>query len=248
MILLTPSFFLFVGIAFFLLVVYALLWQQVLKRVPLSIAYSNKGVTLLWGLLWGFVFFRESAILSKWNTYLGIFLVLVGIFLIVSRVARKSEQVTSLLMIKAKDLILLNVLFLIYSFVAVCQKFAFNTGPSTNASLVDPVYALVFAVSVLLASFSQLLLKKSALKDYGSFWREYLNWRVILAYVLLFISLIATVFAYRGVPLSLGAVFESLGYVYILILSSIVMKERVTFQKVTGNILIVAGVLVATLF
>ncbi|MDP2891673.1 MAG: hypothetical protein Q8O09_00865, partial [Bacillota bacterium] len=51
----SAQFFLFIGIAFVLLAVYALLWQQVLKRVPLSVAYSNKGITLLWGLLWGFV-------------------------------------------------------------------------------------------------------------------------------------------------------------------------------------------------
>jgi drug/metabolite transporter (DMT)-like permease len=56
------------------------MWQQVLKRVPLSVAYSNKGVTLLWLLLWGFVFFQE---VPKWNNFLGIGLAFIGIILIV---------------------------------------------------------------------------------------------------------------------------------------------------------------------
>jgi drug/metabolite transporter (DMT)-like permease len=47
------------GLAFFLLFVYALLWQQILKRISLTAAFSNKGVVVMWGMLWGVLFFQE---------------------------------------------------------------------------------------------------------------------------------------------------------------------------------------------
>jgi drug/metabolite transporter (DMT)-like permease len=109
-------------------------------------------------------------------------------------------------------------------------------------------YVLIFAGSVLIASVAQLLLKFAAMKKYSSFWREYLNWRVILSYGLLFGSLILTSWAYTGVPLKVGAVVESLGYVYILILSTIFVHERITLRKIIGNLFIIAGVVVSAAF
>ena len=42
-----------------LLGAYALGWQQVIKRLPLTTAYANKAVTVVWGLLAGMLFFGE---------------------------------------------------------------------------------------------------------------------------------------------------------------------------------------------
>ena len=39
---------------------YALLWQQVIKRFDLSVAYANRSMTLLWSLVWAVVFFHEG--------------------------------------------------------------------------------------------------------------------------------------------------------------------------------------------
>ena len=38
---------------------YSILWQQVLKHFTLVKAYSNKGVVVIWNLLWAVVFFQE---------------------------------------------------------------------------------------------------------------------------------------------------------------------------------------------
>jgi drug/metabolite transporter (DMT)-like permease len=54
------KFILYGGIVFFILAVYALLWQQILKRFPLVTAYSNKGVVIIWNLLWAVIFFSET--------------------------------------------------------------------------------------------------------------------------------------------------------------------------------------------
>ena len=39
---------------------YAIGWQQIIKRMPLGAAYVNKAATVLWGLIWGLLIFRES--------------------------------------------------------------------------------------------------------------------------------------------------------------------------------------------
>lgn len=63
------------------LVVYAFVWQQVLRRLPLITAFANKGITIIWGLLWGAVFFGETISLTM---LLGAALVFIGILLVVS--------------------------------------------------------------------------------------------------------------------------------------------------------------------
>lgn len=52
----------FLGLAgiFLALAVYAFFWQKVLKKVDLSIAYSNKAIGLLWTLLWAPGMFGEK--------------------------------------------------------------------------------------------------------------------------------------------------------------------------------------------
>ena len=39
--------------------IYALLWQQILKKIPLTNAFVNKSATLIWSLIWGISFFNE---------------------------------------------------------------------------------------------------------------------------------------------------------------------------------------------
>ncbi|MBR6356558.1 MAG: transporter, partial [Lachnospiraceae bacterium] len=42
---LSGRFLLFYGIVLFLLAVYAVAWQQIIKRLPLTMAYANKAVS-----------------------------------------------------------------------------------------------------------------------------------------------------------------------------------------------------------
>lgn len=48
-----------------LLGVYAIGWQQVLKRFPLTFAFANKAVTVIWGAIWGVVVFHELFSVGK---------------------------------------------------------------------------------------------------------------------------------------------------------------------------------------
>ena len=40
--------------------VYAIGWQQIIKRMPLTAAYANRAVTVVWGIVWGALVFHES--------------------------------------------------------------------------------------------------------------------------------------------------------------------------------------------
>lgn len=57
---------------------YALGWQQILKRMPLTSAFSNKAITVVWGIIWGALFFAEPVTLFK---VLGAALIIGGIVL-----------------------------------------------------------------------------------------------------------------------------------------------------------------------
>lgn len=56
---LSMRFCLLFGGEFVLLGIYALGWQQILKRLPLTLAYTNKAVTLVWSLVFGALLFHE---------------------------------------------------------------------------------------------------------------------------------------------------------------------------------------------
>jgi len=70
---------LFTGLEFVCLAVYALLWQQAIKRFELSVAYANRAMVLLWSMLWAALVFHETITVQN---LLGVLLVIAGTFVI----------------------------------------------------------------------------------------------------------------------------------------------------------------------
>lgn len=103
---------------------------------------------------------------------------------------------------------------------------------------------IVFLLSVLLSSVSQVILKKSADRKYSNKVREYVNPYVLGAYSLFFLSSLLTVLAYNRVPLSKGQILETSGYIYVTVLGMIFLKEHLNRNKVFGMILILLGIVV----
>lgn len=60
---------------------YALVWQQFLKRVPLTTAYANRAMSMLWSMLFGVVIFHEAV---TWNMIAGVVVIGFGIYLVVT--------------------------------------------------------------------------------------------------------------------------------------------------------------------
>lgn len=103
---------------------------------------------------------------------------------------------------------------------------------------------VIMLCGVTIAAFSQILLKTSANIEHSGFWKQYLNWRVILGYVMLLVSMLFAVWAYTGMDYKYGPAIESVGFVIVAVLSCVILKEKLTKKKIIGNILIVAGLVV----
>lgn len=76
---LSTKFILYYGLLLLILFAYAIIWQQVLKEISLSVAYGSKGVGILYVILWGTLIFDE---VITWNMILGIVLVLIGVYIL----------------------------------------------------------------------------------------------------------------------------------------------------------------------
>lgn len=74
----SPGFILSYGGMIAVLGVYAIGWQQVIKRIPLTTAYANRAVTVIWGIIWGAVLFHEGVSPLK---VVGALVVLAGVVL-----------------------------------------------------------------------------------------------------------------------------------------------------------------------
>lgn len=108
-------------------------------------------------------------------------------------------------------------------------------------------YYLLALLSVSIASFSQIVLKKSALKKYDSMIKEYWNPYVIVGYGMLFLSMILTIIVYSGLEFKIVPVLETMGYIFVMILSLLFFQEKITMKKAVGTILILAGVIIFNL-
>ena len=69
------AFLLLYGAEIVVLGIYAVLWQQMIKRFELSVAYANRAGALLWSLLWAVLIFGEALTFKK---ILGALLVVLG--------------------------------------------------------------------------------------------------------------------------------------------------------------------------
>lgn len=74
----SSMFLLGVGGVFVLFGLYAIVWQQLLKRLPLSLAYMFKGTSLLFVLLLSALFLGDAV---TWQNLVGATLIIVGIVL-----------------------------------------------------------------------------------------------------------------------------------------------------------------------
>ncbi len=71
----------------FILFFYAIVWQQVIKRLPLTAAFANKAVTVVWGMIWGYFIFKEQITIGK---IIGGLFVITGV--VIYSLADKKEE------------------------------------------------------------------------------------------------------------------------------------------------------------
>ena len=105
-------------------------------------------------------------------------------------------------------------------------------------------YIYIMVAGTFLTAISQILLKQSADEKHDSFLKEYLNPKVIVAYILFGTVLLANTYAYTRVDMKYGSVIETLAYVWIFIMSITLLHEKITSRKIIGNLLIITGILI----
>ncbi|MFG6366979.1 MAG: EamA family transporter [Lachnospiraceae bacterium] len=79
-------FLFFFGMEFVILAVYAVLWQQMIKRFELSVAYANRSMAVVWSMVWAVIFFHNTITLQN---IAGVLLVVIGIILVNSENAKE---------------------------------------------------------------------------------------------------------------------------------------------------------------
>ena len=84
---LSTKFILYYGAVILVLGIYALAWQQVIKRMPLTEAYANKAISVVWGIVWGMLFFSEHISMGK---IIGAAVVMLGV--VIYAVSSKEER------------------------------------------------------------------------------------------------------------------------------------------------------------
>ncbi len=68
-----------IGLEVAALGMYAIFWQQIIKRVDLSVAYANRAFAIFWSTLWAVILFKEK--ITPANA-IGIIVIFLGILLV----------------------------------------------------------------------------------------------------------------------------------------------------------------------
>lgn len=108
-------------------------------------------------------------------------------------------------------------------------------------------HIIIYLFSVFISSCSQILLKLSAEEEYDNIIKEYINWKVIIAYSILLCSSFLTIYAYKMVPLSLGVVLEASAYLYVAVLGFFVLHEKIGKKGATGMLLVLIGIVISSI-
>ena len=78
------------GLLMLTLAIYAVFWQQILKKMPLNTAYTIKSVGVIWTLLWGALIFHEK--ITIMNLFSISFIVAGVILMTTTKEAKKEEK------------------------------------------------------------------------------------------------------------------------------------------------------------
>lgn len=73
------KFILFYGIEMLVLGLYAIIWQQLIKKFDISVAYANKAMGLLWSIIWAILIFNDTITIKN---IIGVIIVIIGTIIV----------------------------------------------------------------------------------------------------------------------------------------------------------------------
>lgn len=101
--------------------------------------------------------------------------------------------------------------------------------------------------SALVIAISQLILKIASQKTWPSRIREYLNVPVVSAYILSFGATFAGVFSMKFIPVAVYAALMGAGQIFVPLLSSMFLGEKMNRRKWLGVAVIVVGIVLVSI-
>ncbi|MEA2163917.1 MAG: hypothetical protein QOK37_2044 [Thermoanaerobaculia bacterium] len=106
----------------------------------------------------------------------------------------------------------------------------------------------IFTAGVLLASVGQLLMKKGALRGRRrSLLESFCDPFTIAGYTLMVCSTVTSTIALKTLPLKDAISLQPLGYILVVILSMVVLREKMARRQAVGLILVLAGMIIFNL-
>ena len=107
--------------------------------------------------------------------------------------------------------------------------------------IIGSVFALT---SVLIGAASQILLKTAANKGEKKFLKKFLNLTVITAYCMMLDSSICSMLSLRYLELNLMPVFQATSFFWVLLLSRLLLKEKIYKKNIIGICIIFLGIII----
>ena len=105
-------------------------------------------------------------------------------------------------------------------------------------------FCCISLFGIFFAAIAQVLLKVAAKKDYKNIFKEYFNIWVILGYIIMLLTTLISMYAYKGIPVSMGMAFEATSYIYIAIFNKYIFGEDLSCKKIFAIILIILGIII----
>ena len=73
------QFILYYGLEMMILGIYAIVWQQLIKKFEISVAYANKAMGLLWSIVWAILIFKDAVTIKN---VIGVVIVIIGTMIV----------------------------------------------------------------------------------------------------------------------------------------------------------------------
>lgn len=97
-------------------------------------------------------------------------------------------------------------------------------------------------LAAILASYSQILLKKGSQKEVDTIWQMYCNGYVFVGYALMIASMGLNILAYTELDYMLGNILNTLTYLLVILLARLILKEKIQPMQYMGMIFILMGI------
>jgi uncharacterized membrane protein len=105
------------------------------------------------------------------------------------------------------------------------------------------IYLLFALIAVVLTGISQILLKIGS-RRHDRYFQMYYNPATVSGYVVFLLVVLCSLVALKGLELKLFYAIASLNYAIVVILSAVLLQERLTWRKAASILLIISGILI----